>query len=271
MGNNGQHHHHVGILAHSAEGAALSFQTFCREGFARLGPHAHPDVTLDLIPLSRSMPYWESGDYDAVRAILRESAERLAAAGADFFICPDNTAHLAFERDGDPYPIPGLHIAEVVADEAAARGYRKVGILGTRFTMEGPVYPRALAARGIATAVPDAADRTIVDTIIFDELVNGVFTDAGRAAHHRVIEHLAAAGCDGRRPGLHRNPAARHPRDLAAAYSGLHPAAGARRLRRRDRRPPAADMAWRPGQRATQRYRTDLIPAASLSYSNGAL
>ena len=196
MGNNGQHHHHVGILAHSAEGAALSFQTFCREGFARLGPHAHPDVTLDLIPLSRSMPYWESGDYDAVRAILRESAERLAAAGADFFICPDNTAHLAFERDGDPYPIPGLHIAEVVADEAAARGYRKVGILGTRFTMEGPVYPRALAARGIATAVPDAADRTIVDTIIFDELVNGVFTDAGRAAHHRVIEHLAAAGCD---------------------------------------------------------------------------
>ncbi|WP_194917575.1 aspartate/glutamate racemase family protein [Catenulispora rubra] len=189
-------HRHLGILAHSAEGAALSFQTFCREGFARLGPHAHPDVTLDLIPLSRSMPHWESGDYHAVRAILRESADRLAAAGADFFICPDNTAHLAFELDGDPYPIPGLHIAEVVADEAAARGHRKIGILGTRFTMEGPVYPRALAARGIDSAAPDAADRATVDTIIFDELVNGVFTDAGRAAYRRVIEHLAAAGCD---------------------------------------------------------------------------
>ncbi|MEY9860303.1 aspartate racemase [Catenulispora sp. GAS73] len=189
-------HRHLGILAHSAEGAALSFQTFCREGFARLGPHDHPDVTLDLIPLARSMPHWESGDYPAVRDILRESADRLAAAGADFFICPDNTAHLAFELDGDPYPIPGLHIAEVVADEAAARGHRKVGILGTRFTMEGPVYPRALAALGIASAVPDAADRATVDTIIFDELVNGVFTDASRAAYHRVIEHLAAAGCD---------------------------------------------------------------------------
>lgn len=191
-----KNHRHLGILAHSAEGAALSFQTFCREGFARLGPHAHPDVTLDLIPLSRSMPYWESGDYHAVRAILRESAERLAAAGADFFICPDNTAHLAFELDGDPYPIPGLHIAEVVADEAAARGHRKVGILGTRFTMEGPVYPRALAARGIEAAAPDPADRTTVDTIIFDELVNGVFTDIARTAYQHVIEHLADQGCD---------------------------------------------------------------------------
>ncbi|MEY9931932.1 aspartate racemase [Catenulispora sp. GP43] len=189
-------HRHLGILAHSAEGAALSFQTFCREGFARLGPHAHPDVTLDLIPLSRSMPYWEAGDYHAVRAILRESAQRLAAAGADFFICPDNTAHLAFELDGDPYPIPGLHIAEVVADEAAARGHRKVGILGTRFTMEGPVYPRAMAARGITAAAPDAADRATVDTIIFDELVNGIFTDRARTAYQRVIDHLAAEGCD---------------------------------------------------------------------------
>jgi aspartate racemase len=191
-----QNHRHLGILAHSAEGAALSFQTFCREGFARLGPHAHPDVTLDLIPLSRSMPYWESGDYQAVRAILRESADRLAAAGADFFICPDNTAHLAFELEGEPYPIPGLHIAEVVADEGAARGHSKVGILGTRFIMEGPVYPRALAVRGIDSAVPDADDRTTVDTIIFEELVNGVFTDASRAAYRRVMENLADQGCD---------------------------------------------------------------------------
>lgn len=191
-----QHHRHLGILAHSAEGAALSFQTFCREGFSRLGPHDHPDVSLDLIPLARSMPYWESGDYQAVRAILRQSADRLAAAGADFFICPDNTAHLAFELEGEPYPIPGLHIAEVAADTAKARGHRKVGILGTRFTMEGPVYPRALAARGIASAAPAATDRATVDTIIFDELVNGVFTDASRAAYHRVIEKLAAEGCD---------------------------------------------------------------------------
>jgi len=188
--------HHLGILAHSAEGAALSFQTFCREGFTHLGPHAHPDVTLDLIPLSRSMPHWESGNYRAVRDILHESLNRLAAAGAEFFICPDNTAHLALELPGPALPIPGLHIADVVAQEAARQGYRKVGVLGTRFTMEGTVYTRALPAQGISAAIPDAADRKNVDSIIFEELVNGVFTDASRAAYHRVIENLAADGCD---------------------------------------------------------------------------
>jgi aspartate racemase len=187
---------HLGILAHSAEGAALCFRAFCQEGFTRLGPHDHPDVTLDLIPLARSMPSWESGDYQNVRAILAASAARLAAAGADFFVCPDNTAHLAFELPGPAYPLPGLHIAEVVADEAARHGFRKVGVLGTRFTMEGPVYPRALGARAIETQTPDRDDRSVIDRTIFEELVNGVSTDASRAAYVRVIEKLAAAGCD---------------------------------------------------------------------------
>jgi aspartate racemase len=187
---------HVGILAHSAEGAALCFKAFCHEGFTRLGPNEHPDVTLDLIPLSRSMPSWDSGDYQQVRAILAESAARLAAAGAAFFVCPDNTAHLAFELPGPDYPIPGLHIAEVVADEAAQLGYGKVGILGTRFTMEGAVYPRAFGARGIEAEVPGPEDRRVIDSVIFDELVNGVFADESRAAYVRVIEKLAAEGCD---------------------------------------------------------------------------
>ena len=187
---------HVGILAHSAEGAALCFQAFCREGFRRLGPHDHPDVTLDLIPLARSMPSWDSGDYQRVRAILAGSAARLAAAGADFFVCPDNTAHLAFELPGPDYPLPGLHIAEVVADEAAARGYGRVGVLGTRFTMEGPVYPRALGSRGIEAVTPDAADRRVLDRIIFDELCEGRFTAGSRAEYVRVIEKLGDEGCD---------------------------------------------------------------------------
>ena len=142
------------------------------------------------------MPSWDSGDYQQVRAILAESAARLAAAGADFFVCPDNTAHLAFELPGPDYPIPGLHIAEVVADEAAARGHRKVGVLGTRFTMEGPVYPRALGARGIKTAVPDVEERRTVDRIIFDELCEGRFEPGSRAEYVAIIEKLADEGCD---------------------------------------------------------------------------
>lgn len=187
---------HAGILAHSAEGASLCFLTFCQTGFEALGSHQHPDVTLDCIAMGHSMPAWDSGDYAAVRPILAESVRRLAGAGAEFFVCPDNTAHIAMELDGDPFALPGLHIAEVVADQAAADGRHRVGVLGTRFTMDGPVYRRALDARGIDHAVPAPDDRALVDRVIFDELVNGVFTDAARQAYVDIIDKLRADGCD---------------------------------------------------------------------------
>jgi len=187
---------HAGILAHSAEGASLCFLTFCQAGFEALGSHQHPDVTLDCIAMGHSMPAWDSGDYAAVRPILAESVRRLAGAGAEFFVCPDNTAHIAMELDGDPFALPGLHIAEVVADQAAADGRHRVGVLGTRFTMDGAVYRRALDARGIDHAVPAPDDRALVDRVIFDELVNGVFTDAARQAYVDIIDKLRADGCD---------------------------------------------------------------------------
>ena len=187
---------HLGILAHSTEGASLCFRAFCQEGFRELGAHQHPDVTLDCIAMARSMPAWESGDHAVIRAILGESVQRLARAGADFFVCPDNTAHIALEAPGEPFALPGLHIADAVADRAARDGRRRVGILGTKYTMDGPVYRRALAARGLAFDVPDADERRLVNRVIFDELVNGVFTAASRDAYLRIIDRLAARGCD---------------------------------------------------------------------------
>ena len=187
---------HLGILAHSAEGAALCFLAFCQEGFRRLGPHDHPDVTLDCIALARSMPAWDAGDHDSIRATLAMSVERLARAGADFFVCPDNTAHMALERPGEPLALPGLHIAEVVAGRAARDARTRIGVLGTRYTMDGPLYPAALGRRGIAAEVPESADRRIVNEIIFGELLNGVFRESSRREYVRIIEKLAARGCD---------------------------------------------------------------------------
>jgi aspartate racemase len=187
---------HLGIVAHSAEGAALCFRTFCQEGFARLGAHDHPDVTLDCIALARSMPAWDAGDYDSIRSTLSVSIERLARAGADFFVCPDNTAHRALEAPGEPLALPGLHIAEVVADTAALAGRKRVGVLGTRYLMEAPVYPRALESRGIALELPDAADRQLINTNIFEELVNGIFSQRSRGEYLRIIGDLADRGCD---------------------------------------------------------------------------
>jgi aspartate racemase len=187
---------HCGILAHSTGGAALCFLEFCEEGVRRLGSHVYPDVTLDYIAFGHSMPAWDAGDYDSIRATLSASVDRLARAGAEFFICPDNTAHLALERPGPDLALPGLHIAEVVADRAAGDGRGPVGVLGTRYTMDGPLYPRALAARGIDSEIPAEDDRELINKIIFDELVNGVFTEQSRQEYLRVIAGLAERGCD---------------------------------------------------------------------------
>jgi aspartate racemase len=187
---------HCGILAHSTEGAALCFLEFCQEGVRRLGAHVYPDVTLDYIAFGRSMPAWDAGDYDSIRATLSVSASRLARAGAEFFICPDNTAHLALERPGPDLALPGLHIADAVADQAAGEGRSRVGVLGTRYTMDSELYPRALAARGIASEIPAEGDRELINKIIFDELVNGVFAEQSRRAYLRIIADLAERGCD---------------------------------------------------------------------------
>ena len=187
---------HCGILAHSTGGAALCFLEFCQEGVRRLGSHVYPDVTLDYIAFGHSMPGWDAGDYDSIRATLSASVDRLACAGAEFFICPDNTAHLALERPGPDLALPGLHIAEMVADRAASDGRSRVGVLGTRYTMDGPLYPRALAARGIDSEIPAEDDRQLVNKIIFDELVNGVFTEQSRQEYQRIIAGLAERGCD---------------------------------------------------------------------------
>jgi len=187
---------HLGILATTPDGAALCYRTFCQAGFAELGPHDHPDVTLDCIALARSLPAWQAGDPGTVRKTLSVSLRRLAAAGCDFFACPDNTAHLALQQPGPGLPLPGLHIAEVVAGQAVRQGRRRVGVLGTSHTMTGPVYPQALAAHHIAAEIPGEQDRAILDRLIVDELVNGVFTARARQECTRIIERLAARGCD---------------------------------------------------------------------------
>jgi aspartate racemase len=187
---------HIGILAHSAEGATLCYRTVWMEGVRRMGAHNHPEITLTGVPMHDLLPAWEKGDLKTLRTAFLADARKLAAAGADFFVLPDNTAHIALEAPGEPFAIPGLHIAEVVADRAAADGRTKVGILGTDWTMTGPVYPGALGRRGLGWEIPDEGDRAAVHAIIFDELCLGVFTDESRAAYIRIIERLAARGCD---------------------------------------------------------------------------
>jgi aspartate racemase len=187
---------HIGIVACSAEGAALCYESICREALALVGKNDHPRITLDSIAMARWLPAFAAGDHRAVAGFLLESARLLAAAGADFLICPDNSAHLAWDHVQAATPLPWLHIARVVGEEAARRGFRRVGVLGTRYTMAGPVYSESFGALGIETVVPEPADFETVDRIIFAELVDGVFRDASRQAYNRVIARLRERGCD---------------------------------------------------------------------------
>ena len=187
---------HIGIVACSAEGAALCYQQICRDALTVVGKNAHPRITLDSIAMSDWMPSFDAGDYRGVARFMLESARLLAAAGADFAICPDNSAHRAWEFVEAETPLPWLHIARVAGEEARRRGFRKVGVLGTRFTMSGPVYREALGPLGIETVVPEGADFEMVDRVIFSELVDGVFSDASRRAYNESIGRLGARGCD---------------------------------------------------------------------------
>ena len=189
---------HIGIVACSAEGAALCYQTICREALTVVGKNDHPRITLDSIAMARWLPAFDDGDYAGVARVMLESARLLASAGADFAICPDNSAHLAWDDVQAGTPIPWLHIARVVGEEAVRLGFRRVGVLGTRYTMGrgAPVYRSALGALGIETVVPEGPDFETVDRIIFDELVDGVLTDESRETYNRVIGRLADRGCD---------------------------------------------------------------------------
>jgi aspartate racemase len=187
---------HIGIVACSAEGAALCYQSICREAVGLVGKHDHPRITMDSIPMADWMSAFDAADHGEVARIMLRSTRVLAEAGADFAICPDNTAHLAWDHLQAETPIPWLHIARVVGEEARRRGHARVGVLGTRFTMGGPVYRDALAEMGIDTMVPEADDAAAVDRIIFGELVDGVFTDASRQLYNAVIERLRDRGCD---------------------------------------------------------------------------
>src|SRR5262245_7900211 len=187
---------HIGILAHSADGAALCFLEVVRESARRLGEHQHPEITLSILPMAPVLEAYGRRELSRVRRHLARTLARLASAGCDFFICSDNTAHLALEAEGPPLPLPGLHIAEIVAQRASADARRCVGLFGTRWTMAGSVYPKAFARAGLAMKAPPASDHRIVDDVIFDELCQGVIREESRAEFVRIIHDLKRAGCD---------------------------------------------------------------------------
>jgi aspartate racemase len=187
---------HIGIVACSAEGAALCYRTICGEAPPLMGAHRHPEVTMHTHPLAEYMFHIRTGDWEKVADLMLSSVQKVAQVGAQFAICPDNTIHEAFDFVKTKSPIPWLHIAEAVAAKSQAEGFKKLAILGTKYLMKGPVYPATLEKFDITSQIPEESDRERIDKIIFEELVNGVFKEQSRLYFNTVIENLKNRGCE---------------------------------------------------------------------------
>jgi aspartate racemase len=187
---------HIGIVACSAEGAALCYRTLCKESPALMGEHMHPEVSMHTHPLGDYMVHIRSGDWSAVADLMLSSARKVASIGAQFAICPDNTIHQAFDAVAAATPIPWLHIVQAVGDEARSHGFRTLAITGTKYLMTGPVYPDVLRGYGIECRIPDDDARQRIDDIIFKELVNGIFPERSRLYFNTVIQEMKDQGCD---------------------------------------------------------------------------
>jgi aspartate racemase len=187
---------HIGIVAVSAEGAALCYRTLCVEGAAAFGRHAHPEVSMHTHPLAEYMRHIEVGRWRDVGAMLLSSAGKLERAGADLLICPDNTVHQGLDLVRAESRLPWLHIAEEVGNVAAQRGFRRLLVLGTKYLMEGPVYPGKLEPRGIQVDIPPAETRARIDGHIFDELVYGRLNDSTREFFCETIDQGRRRGND---------------------------------------------------------------------------
>jgi aspartate racemase len=187
---------HIGIVACSAEGAALCYTTVCVEGTPLFGTFDHPEVSMHTHSLAKYVALIERGDWPAVGELMLTSAQKLAAAGADFLICPDNTIHQAMPYVVGRSPLRWLHIAQVVAARAVERGFRRLALTGTRSLVESEVYPEQLSARAIECIRPKAEEREEINRIIMEDLVRGVFTPDAVAYFQRVMNRMKSEGCD---------------------------------------------------------------------------
>lgn len=187
---------HIGVVGCSAEGAALCYRTICVEGAQLLGAHAHPEVSMHTPSFALYIQCLERDDWQGVGNLMLQSAAKLERSGADFLICPDNTIHQAFGYVEPRSPLPWLHIAEVVATEAAQRGFRRLGLLGTQWLVSSEVYPEKLNPRGLDYMRPTAVERREINRIIFAELVCGIFRSEAINYFQQVIARMQADGCD---------------------------------------------------------------------------
>jgi aspartate racemase len=189
----------IGLIGGMSWESTLHYYSLINEGVrARLGGLHSAKLILhsvDFAPIAQMQA--EDRWADAAR-LLEEAAASVERGGADFLVLCTNTMHRVAGEIAAAVSIPLLHIADVTADAVKRRGIRRVGLLGTAFTMEQPFYrDRLERSHGLAVVTPDAADRALVHRVIYEELCRGQRVDSSRAALRRIAADLVEDGAEG--------------------------------------------------------------------------
>ena len=162
----------------------------------RLGEFRHPEISLHSFSLSEHLDI-TADRREKWAALIKASAEKLRASGADFMICPSNTPHDIYDDIASEMPIPWLHIVQPVRQAAESLRLKAVLLLGTRFTLESDFYDRRLLNAGIALVRPDLVEMARIHDIINKELIRGKVMDASQHFLSQMLLRYASGGVDG--------------------------------------------------------------------------
>lgn len=186
---------HIGIAGVTAEGALLCARTILAEAEGRLPADLYPEVTLHMHPFPAYYGALTRGDWPTITSLLVSSIEKLARAEAEFAIIPANVVHFAFDDIARDAALPLLNLVEATAEESERRGYRRVAVLGTRWTMRDGLYDAPLRRRGIEPVVPGESEQGMIQSIIAQELIQGQVREESTARLLAVVNSLKADGC----------------------------------------------------------------------------
>ena len=188
----------IGILGGvSPESTVSYYLRITREYFRRYGDYSYPEILIYSVSFKRFYDLHEAGEWDGVAREMIDVFRRLASAGAGIGLIAANTLHRVFERVEAESPLPLIHIVDPTARAIEEMGLSRVGLLGTRYTMEGEFYRDRLAEHGIEAIVPAEDERAELHRIIYEELTRGIVKEGSRAYYRDVIGGLVSRGAEG--------------------------------------------------------------------------
>ena len=185
----------LGLIGGMSWESTMPYYRFINEAIkARLGGLHSARLVLYSVDFDEIAQLQHAGDWDAAGRVLADAAQRLEAAGANALVICTNTMHKVAPAIEAAVRIPILHVVDAVAEQIRAAGLHKVGLLGTRFTMEQPFYAQHLQQHGLEVLTPDQPDRDLVHRVVYEELCLGKVVDDSRTAYRRIMASLVAQG-----------------------------------------------------------------------------